>query len=1070
MKIIKTVTRAVASFRLVLALTLFLSALVFSGIAFSQFKLRSAKAPDAVDPDKPQGYSGELDEGEYIAKRQAFIALLRGVDPARPVDPEARVRANALMDRQVEALQTAQRESAGTDSTVVIPNWIELGPNPIPLGQTQTTRVAVSGRISAIEIDPADSNKVYAAAAQGGVYRSLDGGANWTPIFEGAESLSIGALTLDPANGWLWVGTGEANGSADCYAGVGLYRIENVNTTANLVGPINPIRNYNNAANVPVSGGFFSGRSISKIVRVPGDPNTLFVGVAGGIIGLGASTPFGNNVPPLAMRGLVRLSNVQGPAAGIAGTRMPVSTTDNGFGLCLDTPCTVNRSANDLVLDPQDPTGNTVIVWLNGTNVAGDGGIYRSTNAMSGSPTFTQTFVTTSTSTGNGRGELRAYVRGTTTVIYVASGEPSTGTICNSTTSFGALRRSDDGGATWSVKLLGGGGFCAGQCFYNIGFDVLPGAATTTDKLMLGGNVRSTSCAKQQSTSLDGASTTFVSNDLTTHADTHVIKIAPSDSNVVYRGDDGGVWKSTDGGVTWANQNNSTLRATQFQSIAVHPTNPNISIGGTQDNGTNMLLSSGTAWLHAVDGDGGFSLIDQSTPNTMYSTFFNQVNSQIGYSRSTTGGAFGSWTFLGCSGSSTTNGIACSSATTTAVNFYCPTALGPGSPNNTVYIGTDRLLRSSTQGTANVTVSQAPLIAGVAVSAIGISSQDDNYRFVGNNNGALWFTTTGSSTLTNLDPVGAGSVIPDLYVSRIVFDPNEPNTAYIALGGYAGGTGAAQSHIWRATNLNTTPVLTAINGSGVTGLPDVPANAFAADRNDPANPNVAVLYAGTDIGVFRSTDNGASWAPYGTGFPRVAVFDMAIQNVKRVLRIATHGRGMWEIALNPLAVTTAASRKTHLAAGMFDINLPLSGAPGVECRTGGGSGDYTIVATFTNDVASGSASVSSGTGSVSGSPTFSGNTMTVNLTGVTDVQQILVSLNGVTDTTGQTLPTQPVPMRVLVGDVNENNSVNATDVSVVKSSSGATVSSVNFRADVTADGAINSSDVGLTKLRSGNSL
>ncbi len=83
MKIIKTVTRAVAPLRLVLALSLFLSALAFAGIAFSQFKLRSAKAPDAVDPDKPQGYSGELDEGEYIAKRQAFIGLLRGVDPAQ---------------------------------------------------------------------------------------------------------------------------------------------------------------------------------------------------------------------------------------------------------------------------------------------------------------------------------------------------------------------------------------------------------------------------------------------------------------------------------------------------------------------------------------------------------------------------------------------------------------------------------------------------------------------------------------------------------------------------------------------------------------------------------------------------------------------------------------------------------------------------------------------------------------------------------------------------------------------------------------------------------------------------
>jgi Domain of unknown function (DUF4214) len=871
------------------------------------------------DPDLPPSFHGEFDEGEFLKQREAFVALRRGVDPSRPADPNSRTRALAMLDEQLAARSEALAKSLRPNAPLAFPNWLELGPSPIPLGQTTTTRVNVSGRISAIEIHPTDPNQVYVGTAQGGIYRSLDGGATWTPIFDSALTLAIGSLNLDAAADRLWVGTGEANGSADSFAGVGLYRIESVSTTATLVGPINPIRNYNDGGGNPVSTGFFTGRSISKIVRVPNDPNTLFCGIAGGVIGLGGNPPFGNTLPPLAMRGLVRLSNVTAAPASVTGARIPVSTVDTGQGLCaFDTPCTVNRNVNDLLLDPQDPTGNTLIVWLNGINVANDGGIYRSTNAMSGAPTFTQSLVTTSTTTSNGRGELRAYVRGGTTILYVASGEPSNvpagATICNSSTQFGALRRSDDGGVTWTAKLAGGGGFCQGQCFYNIGFDLVPGAATTTDKLLLGGNVASGNCARQQATSLDGAATTFTTHSATTHADTHVIKIAASNVNVVYRGDDGGVWKSTDGGDTWVNQNNTTLRATQFQSVAVHPSDPDISIGGTQDNGSNMLLTGGATWLHSDDGDGGFAMIDQSTPTTMYHTYFNQAGTQIGYARSLTGGTFGSWSFLGCSGTGTTNGVSC--AATVAVNFYCPTALGPGSPNNTVYIGTDRLLRSSTQGTANVAASQVPIQTGIPISAIGISPQDDNYRFVGLNNGALWFTTTGSAVLTSLDPVGGGSVIPDFYVGRIVFDPNNKNIVYIALGNYSGGTAASQSHVWRITNLDTTPVISAINGSGITTLPDVPINGFAVDPQKSTR-----LFAGTDIGVYTSEDSGGTWSPYGQGLPRVAVFDMAIQNVKRVLRIATHGRGMWEI---PLFAPSAADAR--ISGQVISTNGdPLSG-------------------------------------------------------------------------------------------------------------------------------------------------
>src|SRR6185295_4758914 len=119
---------------------------------------------------------------------------------------------------------------------------------------------------------------------------------------------------------------------------------------------------------------------------------------------------------------------------------------------------------------------------------------------------------------------------------------------------------------------------------------------------------------------------------------------------------------------------------------------------------------------------------------------------------------------------------------------------------------------------------------------------------------------------------------------------------------------------------------------------------------------------------------------------------------------------------------SAVSRKTHDVAA-FDVNLPLTGTPGIECRSGGAGGDHQVVITFANPVTVSSASVTLGAGSVS---TFnaSGSEVTINLTGVTNAQTLTISLDGVSDGTNTGCIT--IPMSVLLGDTNGNGTVNAT--------------------------------------------
>jgi RHS repeat-associated protein len=158
-------------------------------------------------------------------------------------------------------------------------------------------------------------------------------------------------------------------------------------------------------------------------------------------------------------------------------------------------------------------------------------------------------------------------------------------------------------------------------------------------------------------------------------------------------------------------------------------------------------------------------------------------------------------------------------------------------------------------------------------------------------------------------------------------------------------------------------------------------------------------------------------------------------------------------------LTSAVSRMTHGTAGTFDVNLPLSGMPGIEMRSGT---SYTLVLTFDRNVLSATrTTIASGIGTV-GSSTFSGNNATVSLSGVSDHQTITVELDNVVGAVGINSKVL-VSMSVLVGDVNQSGAVTIEDIRLVQANSGVAVTSSTFMYDTTHNGAINSSDIGQTQ-------
>ena len=178
---------------------------------------------------------------------------------------------------------------------------------------------------------------------------------------------------------------------------------------------------------------------------------------------------------------------------------------------------------------------------------------------------------------------------------------------------------------------------------------------------------------------------------------------------------------------------------------------------------------------------------------------------------------------------------------------------------------------------------------------------------------------------------------------------------------------------------------------------------------------------------------------------------------------------------NSIQPVKVVSRMTHGSiTPPFEVTLPLTGTRGIECRSSSalGAGNYQMVFEFANPLTSvGSASVTTGTGSVSGRAIgLNDHEYIVNLTGVTDSQYIAVTLTNVQDSAGNSGNVTGPQMGGPVGDTNADGFTDAVDVSQTKSQSGNAITNSNFREDVNADGFIDAVDVSLVKSKSGTAL
>jgi hypothetical protein len=818
--------------------------------------------------------------GKRPGPRRLLLASQRA---RRAQRDETLVLRDALIDR-IKAERDDQPPAPPGPAGAV--NWTPVGPSAVAFGQA-TNDPPVSGRITALAVGPGGTC-AYAGAANGGVWITEDAGATWDPLDDyftatnippnvQADSLAIGALAVvfgaTRADDVVYAGTGESNQSIDSYSGIGIRRFGR-----------------------PPGGGaplwtleatHLAGTWVSRLVVDPDDSTVVYA------------------------------------ATGVGLFRRPTSGFATWTALT-PSPAPGSSQVTDLAFASTGTDRRLYVAYINGAAYTHD----PSANAwvsLSGLPGTPQWVCVSATRVPGAAASQR--------VAYALTGTGSLFRLAPGATSFAAVA---------AVPPV-----TNGQGWYDLAVQIEPGTADTV--WLVGDWVQDASLQYNLSlwrgaVSTSGAMPSFgfttptaPASDATyrglgVHADGHAIAF-PSDGTAtpIFVGCDGGVWRSTTGGAGSFQPRNAGLAITELTFLANWPSTDAASFAGCQDNGT-VRFRGEPAWFESPRGDGGGVTIDPNNPYRVMRQYVRVGSYRTaapftwlpGISIATDGGQSGSsW-----SGATIppAGGAGATSAQRSAVNtensrtqFYGPLASAFASDlgSTLAAFGTNRVWLSTDWGTtwstlptgtnpyasggtnltqdvlddpSPTTFNSAGGLRPNAVNALVFANPNRLYAATG---AGIWrFDRTGSTwTRTALPTTGlpAGRVITDI----------EPVDA--AVGSlYVTLAGTPSTHVYFFAGTAGAPWVNCTLSAGGTNL-DTPCHAVVVD---PANP--ATLYVATDVGVFRGQRNAAAgtwtWTPFSQGLPQAGVVDLLIHQPTRLLRAATHGRGLWEIELDAKAL------------------------------------------------------------------------------------------------------------------------------------------------------------------------